>query len=331
METLAQLKQKILEWEDMQGIDEDEEEQEWIQEGISLYEKCITVDRENKADYLQSLSMLYLNFGRNEKMKHSHFQRACRNLKQAAYIQPTDPRPCYHLSFVLEKQENYEGALFYAERAIKLGIDDKLKYKLYCNMAICYKKLRYRTDAFQYLSLVEEKTKVDPVIAAFSMPYIAKIKALKNKGYVPLSQQHGTFVETEEEIEYSVSNEERVVLIIHPYKTALNGKLESVPFSSVKAQIVETIMLSETGVSISQLAEVLWDYNSMNMSKSYVPRMINAIREDIKLATGMDGKVLLKNVDGNYVWDHQLLKGSIHYKKNMIGRRSATSEGITIL
>lgn len=114
MENILHLKQQLDEWENMQGIDEEEEEQEWIQSGITLYEKCIRVDKENESEYRQELSRLYLNLGRNEKMKFSNFERAVRNLKQAAYIDPKDPRPCYHLSFLLEKKGNYEGALFYA-------------------------------------------------------------------------------------------------------------------------------------------------------------------------------------------------------------------------
>ena len=282
METIQQLKQQLEDWEDMQGIDDEEDEQEWIQAGISLYEKCIEVDRENKSEYLQSLSRLYLNFGRNEKMKFSHFQRAMRYLKQATYIDHKDPRPCYHLSFLLEKENNYEGALFYAERAIKLGLDEKLKHKLFCNMALCYYKLLLLSDAFKYLLTAEEIAKYNPSLATFLKPYQAKIKASKKKGYVPLSKQYGTLIETEEDIENSVTNGERVVLIIHPYQTILNGELESVQFSSVKAQILETIMLSETAVSISQIAEVLWGYDSDNMSDSYVPRMIRDIRSDIK-------------------------------------------------
>lgn len=330
MKIIQQLKQQLEDWEDMQGIDGEEEEQEWIQAGITLYEKCIKVDKENKSEYLLALSRLYLNLGRNEKMKFSNFDRAVRNLKQATYIDGKDPRPCYHLSFLLEKQNNYEGALFYAERAIKLGLDDKLTDKLFCNMALCYYKLMFLSDAFKYLFKVEEKAKYEPVLAIFLKPFQAKIKASKSKGYIPLSQQHGTLVETEVEIENSVSSGERVVLIIHPYQTELNGEVESVPFSSVNTQILEAVMLSEEGLSIAQIAEVLWGYNSLDMSVSYVPRMINKIRTDIKKATGIDGKQLLKTVGSHYVWEHERLKGSIHYKNSRrFGKRS--QEGITIL
>lgn len=329
METIQQLKQQIEDWEDMQGIDEEEEEQEWIQAGIHLYEKCIQVDEENKSEYLQVLSRLYLNLGRNEKMKFSNFDRAVRHLKQATYVDPKDPRPCYHLSFLFEKQNNYEGALFYAERSIKLGLDEKLKDKLFCNIALCYYKLMLFGDLFKYLFMVEEKAKGDPTLASFLKPYQAKIKASKKKGYVPLSQQHGTLIETEEEIENSVTNGERVVLIIHPYQTELNGELESVPLSAVNTQIVEAIMLSEESLSIPQIADVLWGYNSIDMSDSYVPRMINKIRSDIKKATGIEGKQLLKTVGNTYVWDHERLKGSVHYRN--VRRMSRSREGITIL
>jgi hypothetical protein len=88
LETIQQLKQQIEDWEDFQGIDDEETEQEWIQAGITLYERCIEVDKENKSEYLQSLSMLCLNYGRNEKMKFSNFQRALRYLKQATYTAP---------------------------------------------------------------------------------------------------------------------------------------------------------------------------------------------------------------------------------------------------
>ena len=329
MKTIQHLKQQLEDWEDMEGIDGEEEEQEWIQAGITLYENCIEIDKENKSEYLQALSRLYLNLGRNEKMKFSNFERAVRNLKQATYIDPKDPRPCYHLSFLLEKQNNYEGALFYAERAIKLGLDEKLTDKLFCNMALCYFKLVFFADSYKYLYMVEEKAKNDPTLAIFLKPYQAKIKASKRKGYVPLSQQHGTLIETEEEIENSVSNGERVVLIIHPYRSELNGEVESVALSSVNTQIVEAIMLSEAGLTIPQIADVLWGYNSIDMSDSYVPRMINKIRSDIKKVTGIEGKQLLITVGNRYVWEHERLKGNVHYKNSKRGSRSR--EGITIL
>ncbi|WP_209121154.1 hypothetical protein [Alkalihalobacillus sp. BA299] len=144
------------------------------------------------------------------------------------------------------------------------------------------------------------------------------------------SEQYGTMIETEVDMETSVPNGERVVLVIHPFQTILNGRLESIQFSPVKTQILETIMLSETGVSIPVIAEVLWGYNAVEMSDSYVPRMIKAIRIDIKVTTGIDGKELLKTVAGKYFWNHQLLKGSVHYKK-LNNRRASISEGITIM
>ena len=41
METIQQLKQQIEDWEDIQGLDDEEAEQEWIQDGIELYERLI--------------------------------------------------------------------------------------------------------------------------------------------------------------------------------------------------------------------------------------------------------------------------------------------------
>lgn len=330
MENILQLKQQLDDWENMQGIDEEEEEQEWIQSGITLYEKCIEVDKQNKSEYLQELSRLYLNLGRNEKMKFSNFERAVRNLKQAAYIAPEDPRPCYHLSFLLERKGNYEGALFYAERALKLGLDDKQSYKLFCNMALCYYRLLLFKDAYSYLFRVEEKAREDRVLSTFLTPYQAKIKVSKKKGYIPLTEQHGTLVETEDDIEYSVSNGERAVLIIHPYRTELNGSEECVSFSTVNTQILEAVMLSKDGLTVAQLSEVLWEYDANEMSSSYVPRMVRSIRSDIEKATGIDGKQLLKMTNGHYVWDHECLKGNVHYKQN--SRRGVRShERITIL
>ena len=87
-----------------------------------------------------------------------------------------------------------------------------------------------------------------------------------------------------------MSDGERVVLIIHPYETTLNGEIESVKLLAIKAQILETVMLSEEALSISQIAEVLWGYNAEEMSESYIPKTIRAIRSDIKIATGIDGK-----------------------------------------
>ncbi|MEH7073814.1 hypothetical protein [Neobacillus drentensis] len=81
--------------------------------------------------------------------------------------------------------------------------------------------------------------------------------------------------------------------------------------------------MSKAPVSIRQLSEVPWGHDSENMSESYVPRMIKDIRTDIKTGTGIDGKELLKTESGKYIWNHQLLSGSIHYKQMITRRRGA--------
>ena len=141
----------------------------------------LEVDKENKGEYLQSLSRLCLNYGRNEKMKFSNFQRALRYLKQATYIAPKDPKPCYHLSFILEKENNYEGALFYAERAIKLGLEEKLVDKLFCNMALCYYKLLLVSDAFKYLLIVEEKVQIQSFLSCLFKTLSSENKSIKKE------------------------------------------------------------------------------------------------------------------------------------------------------
>ncbi|WP_096200008.1 tetratricopeptide repeat protein [Bacillus sp. FJAT-45350] len=329
--TVGELKFELEMWEDNDGFEGEEEEQEWIRLGITLYEQLIKLDKENRGEYAEALSRLYLNLGRDAKMKFFHFTKAVRYLKQVTYIDPKNPKPCYHLSFLLEKENNYEGALFYAERAIKLSINEKLKDKLYCNMAYCYYKLKFVTEAIQHLAQVEVKAKYDPSLAVFLRPYQAKIKSSK-KGYVPLSEQYSTLIETEDEIEDSILKGERIALIIHPFETVLHGEINTVQFSPVKAQILEMIILSEASLSIQQIAEALWGYDAENMSGSYVPRMITDIRKDIKKTTGIEGKALLKTVEGKYIWDHDVLKGTIHYK-NVDNRRArrGTNEGITIL
>ncbi|MCL7748740.1 helix-turn-helix domain-containing protein [Halalkalibacter alkaliphilus] len=149
--TLDELLDLEDDWLNRDGLGEGDERQAWIEEGIDLYKKFLRTNR-NESRYSIMLADLYLEWGRDEKIRHGNERRAYDILRKAALHSPKKPDPYYHLSFILANQDRkWEAALFYGKEALEKGIAGSKKIKLLCNLALGYARLDFNQQSEEYM------------------------------------------------------------------------------------------------------------------------------------------------------------------------------------
>jgi DNA-binding winged helix-turn-helix (wHTH) protein len=155
--------EELLDWEDnwldRDGLDEGDERNAWLEEGIKLYKEFMGVDKKEPR-YAIILADLYLQWGRDEKIRRGNHLRAYEILRRASIHSPAKPDAFYHLSFILANEERrWEAVLFYGKEALEKGISGSKKIKLLCNMALGYTRLGYLDKVKE---CVKEAEDLDP-------------------------------------------------------------------------------------------------------------------------------------------------------------------------
>ncbi|WP_312474747.1 winged helix-turn-helix domain-containing protein [Neobacillus sp.] len=153
---------ELLDWEDnwlnREGLDEGEKRIAWLEEGVNLYSQFIQVDKKEPR-YAITLSDLYLEVGRDEKIRKGNYHAAYKTLRMATIHASKKPDAFYHLSFILAKEDRkWEAVLFYGNEALAKGLTGSKRIKLLCNMALGYKRLGYVEKAY---SLIKEAKLLD--------------------------------------------------------------------------------------------------------------------------------------------------------------------------
>ncbi|GMB08089.1 winged helix-turn-helix domain-containing protein [Thermolongibacillus altinsuensis] len=147
--------EELLDWEDdwldRDGFDEGDERNAWLEEGINLYKQFLQLDPKEPR-YAIMLTDLYLQWGRDEKIRRGNYLKAYEILRKATIYSPSKPDAFYHLSFILASQERkWEAVLFYGKEALEKGIDGSKRIKLLCNVALGYARLGYNQKAMEYI------------------------------------------------------------------------------------------------------------------------------------------------------------------------------------
>lgn len=142
-------------WLDRDGLDEGDERNAWLEEGIKLYKEFMEVDKKEPR-YAIMLADLYLQWGRDEKIRRGNHLRAYEILRKATIYSPAKPDAFYHLSFILANEERrWEAVLFYGKEALEKGISGSQKIKLLCNVALGYARLGYLHQAMECMKEAE--------------------------------------------------------------------------------------------------------------------------------------------------------------------------------
>jgi tetratricopeptide (TPR) repeat protein len=156
--TIGELLDLEDDWLDREGLDEGDERNLWLEEGIRLYEQFLKVDKKDPR-YSITLADLYLQWGRDEKMRRGNHHHAYTILRNATLYSPNKPDAFYHLSFILaNEKQKWEAVLFYGKEAVEKGIEGNKRIKLLCNLALGYSRIGYREKAAE---LIKETLHLD--------------------------------------------------------------------------------------------------------------------------------------------------------------------------
>ncbi|WP_152643007.1 tetratricopeptide repeat protein [Bacillus alveayuensis] len=91
---------------------EGDERNAWLEEGINLYKQFLQLDPKEPR-YAIILADLYLQWGRDEKIRRGNYHNAYNILRKATIYSPSKPDAFYHLSFIFANEERkWEAVLF---------------------------------------------------------------------------------------------------------------------------------------------------------------------------------------------------------------------------
>lgn len=294
--------------------DESEEEpdfrQDWIEEGIEIYESLLTkkISNEQKAIYAHSLASLYLEFGRSEKMIQYNLERAFRSLQRAARYLPEKGETFYHLAFLAEKmtngKEKWESAAFYAKESLERGINTEKQIKAWCLIGKAYFELGLRNDAAGCFS---RSKKLDPEdeFSRFRSKYS---KSEDEKTSFMRLTHDGTRINKKTERDSWIEKSRRgecYVLEIHRRGSALHGNGESVILNMRESELLRLIFEWDQGLSRLDILQNA--VSNLNKNEKSVKTDISRLRTLIKKGLGIDGNELIQvtgeNPNKKYIWN----------------------------
>jgi tetratricopeptide (TPR) repeat protein len=300
--------EELLDWEDSwlerDGLDEGEDRTAWLAEGVELYKQFIKLDKKEPR-YSITLAELFLEVGRDEKIRRGNHFAAYRTLREATIYAPNKPDAFYHLSFVLAKEKRkWEAALFYGNEALQKGITGSKRIKLLCNVALGYARLGYVVKAFE-LFQEARKLDVDDELDWFIELYVDQMKENRR-----------------EPILLKESNEKRRFVSRDHYTSviddALDGKCvvldltkedkyfraaDDIRLERKEAEILGYLMDNAmTSCPKERIEESIWD--ERKVSASAVKRYMASIRRKLKQAMGRDdiAENVLVTTDKGYEW-----------------------------
>ncbi|WP_077212385.1 helix-turn-helix domain-containing protein [Bacillus dakarensis] len=300
---------ELLDWEDdwleRDGFDEGEERNAWLEEGVQLYKQFIQIDK-REPRYSITLSELYLEVGRDEKLKRGNQLRAYETLRSATIHAPNKPDAFYHLSFLLAKEKRrWEAVLFYGNEALEKGLTSSRRIKLLCNLALGYARLGYLSKS---RTLFEQARELDTDMDHewFIELYSDRIKENRR-----------------EPILLKETNEKRKLVSREDYTTviddAMDGKCvvldltkedkffragkDDIRLERKEAEILGYLMdHSMTSCPKRRIEESVWE--DRKVSASAVKRYITSIRRKLSQAMGREdiSEAVLVTTNDGYEW-----------------------------
>lgn len=302
-------KEELLNWEDdwleRECVDEGDELYAWLEEGIELYKKLIQVDPK-ESRYFVTLAELYLQWGRDEKIRKGNYHSASRLLKQASIYAPTKPDAFYHLSFILaDEDQRWEAVLFYAKEALEKGIDGSKRIKLLCNIALAYARLGYTQQAMRYIKEASETDQIGEH-RWFMELYMDRIKKGMTKPILLKEQENERKIVSKREadkLKDEAIDGKCIVLDLSADEKYIHASKDVVRLERKEAEILGYLMEHQMkSCSKRSIEQAVW--HDRPVSSSAVKRYIASLRRKLAQAMGrtdISDHILVTTEDG-YVW-----------------------------
>jgi tetratricopeptide (TPR) repeat protein len=281
--------------------EETDESAQWLEEGIELYKKLIEADKKEQR-FAIMLADLYLQSGRDKKMRLGNRHAAYSVLRLATKYAPDKPDAFYHLSFIFaEEKRQWEVVLFYGKEALEKGIAGNERIKLLCNLALAYTRLGYIAQGRAYI-LQARNLDVQNEHTWFIQLYEDKMKQ-RNQEPILLGESHSERIRStrhnREELKEAAMNGTCIVLDLTEDEKYLYGVNDAVRLPRIEA-LVLGYLIENGAATKEQIEKAVWIDNVVGSSK--VKRNVSALRTKILQATGKSEVPCLPYKDGQYKW-----------------------------
>ncbi|NHC43001.1 hypothetical protein G6549_24195 [Bacillus sp. MM2020_1] len=297
-------------WLDRDGLDEGDERNLWLEEGIRLYKRFLELDRKEPR-YSINLADLYLQLGRDEKMRRGNYHTAYDILRKATLYTPSKPDAFYHLSFVLaEESRRWEAVLFYGKEALEKGIEGSKRIKLLCNLALGYSRVGYVQKA---LDLIREAQKSDAQgeHSWFIQLYKDKMNLKRNEPILLKEIDEDRTMISNRELDQLVEEAEKghcVVLNLAGPERLFYGIKDTIRLEPKQANLLG-YLIDNKGIYCTKngIENAVW--NDQTVNPTTVRRYISAIRRKLSQAMGrndIDKNILETTNLGEYVWKAEI-------------------------
>ncbi|ADU29388.1 transcriptional regulator domain-containing protein [Evansella cellulosilytica DSM 2522] len=305
--------EELLDWEDdwleRDGLDVGEERNAWLEEGVELYKKFIEIDKKEPR-YSITLSELYLEVGREEKIKKGNQIKAYQTLRSATLYAPKKPDAFYHLSFILAKEKRkWEAVLFYGNEALEKGVTGSRRIKLLCNLALGYARLGYIVKS---LELFEEAKALDEQMEHewFIELYSDRMKENRREPILLKETNEKRKAVSKEDYNHILEDAmdgKCVVLDLTKENKFFRGIKDDIRLERKEAEVLGYLIdHSMTSCPKKRIEESIWD--DCKVSASAVKRYITSIRRKLSEAMGREdiaAAVLVTTNDG-YEWKSEI-------------------------
>ncbi|WP_423798219.1 winged helix-turn-helix domain-containing protein [Neobacillus sp. SAB-20_R2A] len=294
-------------WLDREGLDEGDGRNVWLEEGIRLYTRFQELDRKEPR-YSIMLANLYLQLGRDEKMRRGNYRRAYEILRRATTYSPDKPDAFYHLSFILaEEDRKWEAVLFYGKEALEKGIDGSRRIKLLCNLALAYIRIGYPRKGED---LIREASTLDVKKEQLWFIELYRDK-MKKRQMEPIllkgndeKRKRITHHDMDQILEDAM-NGKYVVLNLADSEKLVYGSSDTVRLEPKQAELLG-YLIDNKGIYCdkNRIEKAVW--NDQVLNPAVVKRYIAGIRGKLAQAMGRNDirqSVLITTRNGEYVWN----------------------------
>lgn len=299
---------ELLEWENRwyeeEIMVEGSQRNAWLEEGVQLYNQFLQLDKKEPR-YSIMLADLYLQMGRDKKIRMGNHKQAYKTLRLASIYSPTKPDAFYHLSFVFANERKWEAALFYGKEALENKLDEKRKIKLFCNLALGYSRIGYPHKSMVYMNLaktLDEKNEHEWFMQLYkdkikhrSNEHILLQEASKDRKAISRKQYERVKEEAMEGkyVALDLTKDEKYVYAMH----------DAIRLERKEGEILGYLIDHQMNTcSKQEIEEAIW--LDRNVSPSTVKRYIASLRRKLSQAMGQNDIsecVLVTNGDG-YEW-----------------------------
>lgn len=292
-------------WLDREGLGGDNERNSWLEEGIQLYKEFLDLDNKEPR-YSVTLADLYLQVGKNEKIRRGNYLESYKILRKATIYSPNKPDAFYHLSFVFAREDRkWEAVLFYGREALEKGIGGSKRIKLLCNLALGYSRLGYVHKGMEYIKEAQASN-VNNDYDWFIELYLDKIKLNLKEPILLKGQQENRKPVSKrdyEQIKNDAMDGKCIVLDLAADEKYLYTSEDAIRLERKEAEILGYLMEHPmTSCPKARIEETVWMDRAVG--NTTVKRYISSLRIKLSKALKRDdiNESVLFTTNNGYEW-----------------------------